>query len=350
MTHFALAARSLIRTPLTTLASVVTLALAIGANTAIFSAVYGVLIRPLPFVDPSTLVQFTSVTQPNARRTGFAAPELPEWTERLQRSAAVALYSVSPFTVTGDGDAETVRGAVVSGGFFDLFALNFVVGRPLVSHDNDAAVVVLSEGIWQRRFGSRADIVGRQVTFNTRPYTVVGIAPRGFRFPADDVELWTPLGFATSVAPPQWKMRGYRAFSMLGRLKPGVTIGQAESDAASTARWLADTYPRFSKDVTVMLEPLRERISASVRPALLMLLAAAGAVLLIGCANLASLALVRATARTREIAIRAALGANRWQLLRQFLAESAVLSGVGGVAGIVLAGWVSAGIVSLGAR
>lgn len=347
MKHLVLAVRSLSRTPLATMAAVLTLALAIGANTAIFSVVYGVLMRPLPFSDPSALVQFTSRVQPDGRRTGFGAPEVPDWTERLGRTASIAGYGVSPFTISGEGDAEALRGAVVSDGFFHLFALNFSVGRPLMPEDNDTPVVVLSDAVWQRRFGGRADVVGQRVTLNSRPYTVVGVAPKGFRFPADDLDLWTPLGFATSVAPPQWKMRGYRAFSLIGRLKPGVTLAQAKDDAQSTARWLAEIYPRFSKDVAVDVEPLRERISAPARPALLMLLAAAGVVLLIGCANLASLALVRSTGRTREIAIRAALGANRWQLLRQFLTESAVLSALGGTVGLLLAGWVTAGIVRL---
>jgi putative ABC transport system permease protein len=345
MTHLGAAIRSLAHTPLTTMASVVTLALAIGANTAIFSVVYGVLLRPLPFRDPARLVQLTAVTQPGARRTGFAAPELPDWDEHLERSASVALFAVNAFTVTGDGDAETLRGAVVSGGFFDLFGLSFATGRALAASDDGTPVVVLSDGLWRQRFGARTGIVGSLVTLNARPYTVVGVAPNGFRFPADGVDLWTPLGFATSVAPPQWKMRGYRAFSMVGRLRAGVTMSQAGDDARLTARWLSDAYPRFNNDVTVDVEPLKERIAAPARPALVLLLAAAGVVLMIGCTNLASLALVRAAGRTRELAIRSALGASRRQLLTQFFAESAVLSAMGGGVGLVLAAWVTAGIV-----
>ena len=347
MRHVAWAVRSLTRTPLATAASLVTLALAIGANTAIFSVVYGVLMRPLPFRDPSALVQFTAITQPDGRRSGFAAPEAADWSERLGRTVSVAAYGISPFTITGDGDAEALRGAAVSAGFFDVLAPTFSTGRPLGWADEDTPVVVLSDGIWHRRFAARADIVGQRVTLNARPYTVIGVAPRGFHFPADDLDLWTPLGYATSVAPPQWKMRGYRAFSIVGRLTPGVTLAQAKDAARSTARWLAETYPRFSKDLTVDVEPLREQIAASARPALLLLLAAAGIVLVIGCANVAGLALVRASGRTRDTAIRAALGANRRQLVTQFVAESTLLSAVGGAGGLVLAEWVTAGIVRL---
>ena len=341
------AVRSLSRAPLAATASVLTLALAIGANTAIFSVVYGVLLRPLPFADPSALVQFTSVAQPDGRRNGVSAPEIADWIEHLHRTASIAAYGISPFTISGEGDAEALRGAVVSGGFFQLLAVNVSVGRALAATDNDAAVVVLSDALWRRRFGARSDMVGRRVTLNAQPYTVVGIAPRQFRFPADDLDLWTPLGFAVSVAPPQWKMRGYRAFSLIGRLPSGVTLPQVKEEAQQTARWLAQTYPRFNQDVTVEVEPLRDRISAPARPALLMLLAAAGVVLLIACANLASLALVRSAGRTREIAIRTALGATRWQLLAPFLAESAVLSAGGAAAGLLLAEWAMAGIVRL---
>src|SRR3954471_4563842 len=180
MTHLVWAVRSLSRAPLAAIASIVTLALAIGANTAIFSVVYGVLLRPLPFGDPSALVQFTSVLQPDGRRTGVAAPEIADWLEQLDRSAAIAAYGISPFTISGDGDAEALRGAVVSNGFFQLLAINFSVGRPLAAADNDTPVVVLSDALWRRRFGARTDIVGRRVTLNTQPYTVVGIAPRWF--------------------------------------------------------------------------------------------------------------------------------------------------------------------------
>src|SRR3954471_23422587 len=177
MTHLVWAVRSLSRAPLAAIASIVTLALAIGANTAIFSVVYGVLLRPLPFGDPSALVQFTSVLQPDGRRTGVAAPEIADWLEQLDRSAAIAAYGISPFTISGDGDAEALRGAAVSDGFFDLLAVDVTTGRALGRTDTDAPVVVLSDAIWRRRFGGRADVVGRRVTLNTRPYTIVGIAP-----------------------------------------------------------------------------------------------------------------------------------------------------------------------------
>jgi putative ABC transport system permease protein len=347
MPHLVRAVRSLSRAPLGAMASVLTLALAIGVNTAIFSVVYGVLLRPLPFGEPSTLVQFTSVVQPDGRRTGVAAPEIADWVEHLERTASIAAYGVSPFTISGDGDAEALRGAVVSAGLFQLLGVNLTVGRALAAADNDAALVVLSDGLWRRRFGARIDIVGRRVILNAQPYTVVGIAPPRFRFPADDVDLWTPLGFAVSVAPPQWQMRGYRAFSLIGRLTSGATLAQAKEDARQTSRWLAQTYPRFNNDVAVDVEPLRDAISAPARPALLMLLAAAGAVLLIACANLASLALVRSAGRTREVAIRTALGATRRQLLAPFFAESAVVSACGAAAGLLLAGWTITGIVRL---
>jgi putative ABC transport system permease protein len=334
---FTSAARVVWRTPLTTLASVLTLALATGATTAIFSVVYGVLARRLPFADPGALVQFTAMDSADRRPTNFSLPEFADWQARTQVFTGLAMFAMNPFTMSGDGDATAIRGAVVSDRFFDVLGVPFAIGRPLQPGDDRTPVAVVSHGLWRRQLGARGDVVGSRVTLNGQPYTIVGVAPPALRFPADDVDAWIPVGFAASVGPSQWKMRGFRAFSMVGRLKPGTTIAQARDDASGTAAWLAQAFPRFSDRMGVEIVPLRAHLTARVRPALLMLFAAAGVVLMIACANLASLALVRTIGRAREIALRTAVGASRLRLFGQFLAESAVLGAMGAAAGLLCA-------------
>lgn len=343
-----IAIRALWKTPVVTLASILTLALAIGANTAIFSVVYGVLARPLPFTSPATLVQFSAIGDGNGRRLNFSAPELADWQEQLAGGATIAQFATSQFTMMGRGDAEAIRGAVVSERFFTLLDAPFTVGRPLQPQDDRTPRVVLSDALWRRRFGARPDAVGGTVTLDGRPYEIVGVAPVGFRFPSAAIDVWTPLGFATSVAPPQWKMRGYRAFTMFGRLKPGVTLARVRDDASTTARSLAGRYPRFSGGVAVQVEDLQKQLTAPVRPALLMLFGAAGLVLLVACGNLASLSLVSIANRGHEIAVRSAIGASRVHLLAQFLTESALLSIAGTIAGLVLADRLVALLLRLG--
>jgi putative ABC transport system permease protein len=241
--------------------------------------------------------------------------------------------------VTDAVDTTTVRAAIVSAHFFDVLRPRLALGRPLGPGDDDAALAVVSDRLWRTRLGARGDIVGGRVTLNGWPYAVIGVAAPQFHFPADDIDVWVPLGFAASSAPPRWKMRGFRAFSMIGRLRAGVGARQATDDATQTARWLEQTYPRFNERMSVSVTPLAARLTAAVRPALLMLFAAVGLVLIVACANVANMSLARNAARSREIAIRIAVGASRGHLVAQFIAESAVLAFAGGAVGLLVAQW-----------
>lgn len=330
------APRGLLRTPAIAIASIGTLGIAMGATTAIFSVLYGIVLRPLPFPEPAALVQLSGRAE-DGRLLGISHVEFEDWVTQTSTFEAISLYGFNQFTLTGAGDPELLRGAIVSDQFFSLLGVPTRLGRSLSDEDNGAPHVVLAESLWRVRFGQDPTIVGRAVVLNGQPYTVVGIAPAGFRFPADDVALWTGLGYARTVAPPQWKMRGFRQFSMVGRLRSGSTLAAAQAEADDVAASLAQAYPRFNGNVGVSLAPLQERLIGSVRQPLVMLFAAVTLVLLVACGNLANLSFARAAARRREMAIRSATGASQGQLVANALAESAVLAVMGALLGLVVA-------------
>ena len=330
------APRTLVRTPAISIASIVTLAIAMGATTAIFSVLYGVVLRPLPFRDPATLVQVNAQAE-DSRLLGVSQVELDDWLAQTSAFDSIAVYTSNHFTLTGPGDPELLRGAVVSKQFFPMLSVPMRLGRGLSEDDDRAAHVVLGESSWRARFGADPSILGRAITLNGRPYTVIGVAPRSFRFPADDVALWTGLGYALTIAPPQWSMRGFRQFTMVARLRDPSGLAAARSEASAVALSLARTYPRFSAKVGAVVAPLQERLVGSVRQALIMLFAAVALVLLVACGNIANLSFARAADRQREMAIRTATGASQGQLVAHALAESVVVALAGGLLGLVMA-------------
>jgi putative ABC transport system permease protein len=328
-----------------TAAACLTLALGIGANTAIFSIVWGVLLKPLPYADPERLVQ-VSEEHPtaNAPMPGayFSDVTLESWSRSMRTLERVAAYSDGVLTV-GREEPERLPGAAVSPALFPLLRVAPAAGRfflPEEATKGAPCVVVLSHALWSSRFGSRPAAVGRSLFVEGRPCSVVGVAPPGFSFPAPGTALWLPYVIAPPPQDPQ--QRGIETFSALGRLRPGVTPLQAAAEGTAAARAVprpmaADLLFGKGKPVEVRVRPFGEATTARVRPALVVLAVGVGLVLLIACANVSNLFLARSLARRRELAIRAALGASRGRLAAQLFTESLVLSLCGGALGLLLA-------------
>jgi putative ABC transport system permease protein len=328
------AVRSLLRRPAFAAVVVLTLALGVGANTAIFSVVNGVLLRPLPYREPDRLM----VVWGNHTTIGHETASLPDfldWRREGGSFAHMAAIASTAFNLTGDGEPERVKGAWVTADFFPTFGVAPVLGRGFTPEEETSGrgqVVVVSHGFWQRRFGSDPGAVGKTIMLNGVPLTVVGVAPRGFRVQGD-AELWRPLRTDTT----QGRRSDY--LFVVGRLKPGVTRERAQAEMATIATRLQRQYPETNTNWGVDVVPLKDEIVGEVRPALLVFMGAVSLVLLIACANVANLLLARAAAREREIAIRATLGAGQARLFRQMLTESVVLGVAGGAVGLVLAAW-----------
>jgi putative ABC transport system permease protein len=320
------------------LVSILTLALGVGAGTAVFAVLHAVLLRPLDLADPASLVQITALNrQGGGRETGFSLPELRDWQERTHAFAAVGALGSQTMTLVENDGARTVRAALVSPDLFAMLGAPLALGRPLLAADARLPVVVVGESLWRSRFGGAPGAIDQRLTLNGRAYSVVGVAARGLELPGPPVDVWLPLEALGEQAPPQWQMRGYRAFSLLARLRPGVGLEEAAADASGVARWLESTYPRFSAGVEVTVTPLRERLVAPIRPALLLVFAAVLSLYAITCLNLLHLALAAVAGRARELAIRAALGSGPWRLMGQLVAESATIGVAGGSVGILAA-------------
>ncbi len=337
------AIRVLLKTPGFTAIAVPALALGIGANTAIFSVVSGVLLRPLPFPDPQQLVQIEETYPPNGRGTA-SYPNLIDWRAQSTSFSAISAYSFVNKNLQGEGEPERVTGIAADRGLFRMLGVEPLAGRTF-RDDDPANVAVVSEGFSKRQFAGDRNAVGRTIKLDGETYTIIGVIRAQSQFPntGSEVELWIPL----VVPPAAAQARGNHYLFVTARLKPGVSIGAARSEMAAIAQRLAVQYPANQAGRSILLTPLAEAVTGSVRSSLLILLGAVGLVLLIACANVANLLLARAATRTREVAIRAALGASRSRLIRQFLIESVLLAIAGGSAGILLARWGTDLLLSL---
>jgi len=336
------AIRTLAKAPAFTAIAVLTLALGIGANTALFSVVNGVLLSPLPYPHPNRIVALYSRTT-MFNHSSISYPNFLDWQKQNNSFSELAAYRSDSFNMTGRGRPQRVRTIMCSAGFFKILGVQPVIGRLFRTQDDHpgaAPVVILSNGFWHRSFGASRQIIGQAISLNGTPYTVVGILPANFYFTGDNFRLsdvYVPIGQWTD--PTFLNRRVGMGMDAIGRLKPGVTFAQAQADMNGVAENLARAYPDADKGSGIALVPLKENMVGDVAPLLYMLLGAVGFVLLIACVNIANLLLARSTGRTREFAIRAALGAGRARLIRQLLTESVLLSLVGGIIGLLLAAW-----------
>jgi putative ABC transport system permease protein len=330
----AYALRRLSRSPVFTLVAVATLALGIGANTAIFSVINGVLLQPLPFPEPERLVLVSQVWK--GKPTVVSPQNFLDLQAQAGSFASMAAYDNGGVILTGGGTPTRLEGAQVSASFFDLLRVAPALGRGFLDGENDPArskVVVLGHRLWSERFGADPSILGRTIQLDRTPFEVVGIAPAGFSYP-ESAQLWTPLEYDEVF---RHRSRGAWYLTAIGRLKDGVPVEQAGREAALVGARLAQQYPDANEGVGATVGSLHESMVGKARPALLVLLGAVGFVLLIACVNVANLLLARVAAREPELALRSALGASRSRLLRQLMTESVLLSVIGGAAGILLA-------------
>jgi putative ABC transport system permease protein len=333
-------ARMLLKRPSFTVVALLTLAFGIGANTAIFTVVNAALLRPLPFREPDRLVHLWESTPQNQFGEREASyPDYLDWKAGTQTFEGLAGYSRRSFALTGRETPDRFEGAAVTDGFFQVLGVAPVLGRGFQPGEDKAGaarLVILSHGLWQRRFGGDPNILGQSLVLDGNNYTVIGVLPQSFQFaPAGAAELWVPL----NPSQGQMSRRFQHWLNIVGRLKQGVTFEQARAEMSVVAASIAQQYPDSHTGTGIRLIALHEQITGKVRPILLILLGAVGFVLLIACANVANLMLARASARQKEIAIRTAMGASRWRLIRQLLTESVLLALMGGGIGLLLAQW-----------
>src|SRR5687767_1948763 len=340
--------RALRAKPGFTAVTVLTLAIGIGGNAAIFGAVNAVLLRPLPYRDADQLVRVykTNVKQPDRIGGTVSPPDYVDWRRDNTVFAEVAAFDSDSYPLTGNGDAEQLPAADVTGGFFAVMGTSPRLGRTITDDDDREGardVVVLSHALWARRFGSNPGIIGQQLHIDGVSREVIGVMPEGFQFPLQS-EFWIPFKFTAKDIETQ---RGAHYIEVIARLKPGTSIEAARNDMRAVAGRLAQAYPRTNRDNSASVHPLRDGIVGNVRQSMFVLLGAVGLVLLIVCVNIASLVLIRAVGRGRELAVRVAVGASRVSLFRGLLIESVLLGLLGGTGGLLLAYWAMGGIASL---
>jgi len=345
------AGRQLWKSPGFTLVAALTLALGIGATTAIFSVVYSSVLRPLPFREPERLVLGGFVSPKGEVQKAFSAPNFLDWKAASRKLSGVTSIENGTLNLSGDGaEPERLQGAWVGADFFKVMGIRPLAGRAFAPGEDKAGasrVAVISEKLWRGRFGGDPGAVGRSITLNGNPYTVVGILKKGEQLPSA-ADVWVPKVFSAN----EMQSRGAVFFGAIGRLAPGATLAQARAESEVIGRRLSAQYPdanaSYFKSMTVI--PLADQILGDTRKPLLILLGAVGVVLLIACVNVANLLLVRAAVREGEIVIRTALGAGRGRIVRQLLTESLVLALAGGAAGVALAVWIVKGLIALGPK
>jgi putative ABC transport system permease protein len=328
MTDVRYALRTLARSPGFAATAILTLALGIGATTAIFSVVKAVVLEPLPYRDPARLAV-----------SRLSLPDYRDLQRRSQSFEQTAVWASNMYNIQAGGEDRQVLGGVVSRELMPLLGIAPVAGRLFTADDERQATVMLGHRLWQSMYGGDPAAVGQTIELAGVRHTIIGIAPAGFAFPSTQFELWTSIGMLETRARAQAENRGLRIFTALGRLKPGVTLEQARAELESISADLTRTYPATNDTVVLRLESLTDRLVGDVRTPLFVLLATVALLLLIACANVANLTLARTAARERELAIRAALGAARKRLFVQLAVESLVLAALGGACGLLLAMW-----------
>jgi len=330
------ALRTLLKSPAFTVVAVLALALGIGANAALFSVINAVLLKPLPYPDSARLVRiFETFTHGYG---SVSTPNFFDWRRQNHVFDHLEAFSNGSLNLQSGGEPERIPSVVATAGLFEMLGAKPMLGRTFLPDEDQPGkpqVVVMSERLWRRRFGADPKLLGSQITLEGQSTTVIGIMPARFQFPPGSLTrtLWMPLEFA----PHHLKERGSHWMAVIGRLKSGITLPGADAEMKQIAARLAQQFPDEQKGRSIWMRSIQDVLVGDLRPALLVLMGSVGFVLLIACANVANLLLARAASRTREVAVRAALGASRVRLIRQFLTESILLALAGGVVGAFLA-------------